>query len=331
MEKQSQHPNPLLDPMIPAIQSSALVTAAATGLFEALAEGPLDPTTLARRLACDPVGIQRLARLLTALGYLEQTQGRYALSDICRATYVAGGQMALTDWVRFCEVQLKALGHLTAAIQKGRRMDLFDLMPAEAERLIHQRAMAQTALPAADWVAAQVPVPAGAHRMLDVGGSHGVYSAAICRRHPPLVAEVLELPATMATATQVAREHGCDRYVTHRPGDILTTPLEGSYALIFLGNLVHHLTAQNLTRVLEKIAAHTAPGGSLAIWDMAVGDAPADTVAASFGLFFYLTSGAGCHGEAALRAALEAAGFGDVAVKRPPQGTTHMLVTATKR
>lgn len=330
MEKKDRQPNPLLDPMIPAIHSSALVTAAATGLFEALSQGPLDPIALARELACDPVGIRRLADLLTAMGYLEQTESSYALTKISRATYVGGGQMPLTDWVRFCEVQLKALGHLTAAVQKGRRLDLFDLMPGEDDRLTHQRAMAQTALPAADWVAAQVTVPRGAERMLDVGGSHGAYSAAICRRHPPLAAEVLELPATLATASRVAREHGCHRFVTHRPGDITTTALEGAYDLFFLGNLVHHLTEDKLSQTLQKIATHTAPGGGIAIWDMAVGDTPADPVAASFALFFYLTSGAGCHSEAALRTALATAGFDAVEVKRPPQGTTHMLVTATR-
>lgn len=346
MEKKDRQPNPLLDPMVPAIQSNALVTAAAIGLFEALAQGPLEPTALAQKLACHPVGIQRLAVLLTAMGYLERTDRGYSLSEVSGATYVADGQMPLTDWVRFCAVQLEALGHLTAAVQKGRRTDLFDLMPGEAERLTHQRAMAQTALPVADWVAARVPVPQGAERMLDVGGSHGVYSAAICRRHPPLAAEVLELPATLASAAQVAREHGCHRFVTHRPGDILSATLAGAYDLCFLGNLVHHLTEHQLSQTLKKIAAHTVPGGSIAIWDMAVGEAPADTaaadtaatdaaasdaVAASFALFFYLTSGAGCHGAAALRTALTAAGFVDVAVSHPPQGTTHMLVTARKR
>jgi 2-polyprenyl-3-methyl-5-hydroxy-6-metoxy-1,4-benzoquinol methylase len=166
--------------------------------------------------------------------------------------------------------------------------------------------------------------------MLDVGGGHGLYSAAICQQHPPLAAEVLELPATLAAAAQVAQEFGCDRHVTHCAGDIHTTPLEGRYAVVFLGNLVHHLTKAQLMAVLTKIAAHTDPGGTIAIWDLAMTASQESPEAAGFGLFFYLTSGAGCHSAATLKAALAAAGFHEVIVEHPPQGTSHMLVTARR-
>jgi 2-polyprenyl-3-methyl-5-hydroxy-6-metoxy-1,4-benzoquinol methylase len=316
--------------MIPAIQSAALVTAGAVGLFESLADGPQAAADLAERLRCDPRGIQRLAELLVTMGYLEREADRYVLSAVARATYTADGELPLTRWLRFCETQLKALGHLTESVRKGRVVDLFDLMPGPEERLDHQHAMAQTARPAAEWVADEVPVPHGARRLLDVGGGHGIYSAAICRRHPPLAAEVLELSTAMDSAARVGREYGCDRYVTHRSGDIRTAALEVRYDVVFLGNLIHHYTAETLAQVLTKTATYTAPGGTIAIWDLAVGDTAPDPVAASFALFFHLTSGAGCHSAAALGKALAAAGFRDVAVKHPPQGTTHMLVTARK-
>jgi 2-polyprenyl-3-methyl-5-hydroxy-6-metoxy-1,4-benzoquinol methylase len=316
--------------MMPALQSTALVTAGALGLFEALAEGPLPAQDLATRLGCKPAGIQRLADLLAAMDYLERKADRYGLTGISRATYTAEGEMPLFHWLRFCGVQLNALDHLTESVRRGRRVDLFDLMPGPAERLAHQRAMAQTARPVAQWVADQVPVPEDARRLLDVGGGHGIYSAAICHRHPPLRGEVLELPATLEHAAQVAREYGCHRYVTHLSGDIRATTLDGRYAVVFLGNLIHHYTAKTLAKVLAKIAAHTAPGGTIAIWDLAAGETAADPVAAGFALFFYLTSGAGCHSAAVLKDALTAADFFDVEVKHPPQGTTHMLATARK-
>lgn len=330
MQSSAQSPNPLLDPMIPAIQSSALVTAGAVGLFEALAENPQTSADLAGRLRCDPRGILPLAELLETMGYLEREGDRFALGAVARTTYTADGELPLTHWLRFCRIQLQALGHLTASIREGRAVDLFDLMPDSEERLVHQRAMAQTARPVAEWVADQVPVPDNGRFLLDLGGGHGIYSAAICRRHPPLAAEVLELPTALNSAVRVAREYGCHRYVTHRSGDIRTTALDKDYAVVFLGNLIHHYPVGILAQVLAKIAAHTAPGGTIAIWDLAAGDTAADAVTACFALFFHLTSGAGCHSAAALGEALTAVGFLDVTVKHPPHGTTHMLVTARK-
>ncbi|MDJ0781364.1 MAG: class I SAM-dependent methyltransferase [Desulfosarcinaceae bacterium] len=329
--KSTEHtPNPLLDPMLPALQSTALVTAAAIGLFAALADGPLTATGLAARLRCDPTGILRLTEFLAAAGYLVRQGDRFGLNAITRATCTTDGEMPLTHWLRFCGIQLAALGQLTESIQDGRAVDLFDLMSGPEARLTHQRAMAQTARPAAEWVADQVPVPKDARRLLDVGGAHGIYSAAICRRHPPLAAEVLELPDSLASATRVAHEFGCSAHVTHRPGDIRTTTLEGRYAVVFLGNLIHHFPPEILAEVLAKLVTHLDPGGTIAIWDLAMAEGTADPVAAGFALFFYLTSGAGCHPSSALTAALEAAGFAEIAVARPPQGTTHMLVTARR-
>ena len=44
----------------------------------------------------------------------------------------------------------------------------------------------------------RMPVPDGARDMLDIGGSHGYLSVAVCRRHPELRATVLDLPCCRA-------------------------------------------------------------------------------------------------------------------------------------
>jgi hypothetical protein len=46
----------------------------------------------------------------------------------------------------------------------------------------------------------RMPVPDGAQKMLDIGGSHGYYSVALCRRHEGLRAVVLDLPEAVKQA-----------------------------------------------------------------------------------------------------------------------------------
>jgi hypothetical protein len=240
---------------------------------------------------------------------------------------VEGG---LTNWVAFCKVQLQAVSQLESALVDDRPVDLFGLMGSEAELLTHQRAMAETARPAADWIAANVPVKPGAAAMLDIGGSHGLYSAAVCRLHPPLKAEILELPAVIEMSRAVSREYATDQFVRHLEGDIATTTLSRQYDVVFLGNIIHHLPEADALVALKKIAAHTVPGSTIAIWDVAETDDQPDEAAACFSLFFYLTSGAKCYSEAEITAMLESSGFGDIQAKRPPRNSTHVLFTARK-
>ena len=57
-------------------------------------------------------------------------------------------------------------------------------------------------------VGRRTPVKSGARDMLDIGGSHGYYSVAICRRHPGLRAVILDLPEAIKHAAQSTGEGG---------------------------------------------------------------------------------------------------------------------------
>jgi tRNA A22 N-methylase len=46
-------------------------------------------------------------------------------------------------------------------------------------------------------------VPRGARDLLDIGGSHGYYSVALCRRHPTLRAVILDLPQAVVHAETI--------------------------------------------------------------------------------------------------------------------------------
>ena len=312
MKNSSVQPNPLTDPIIPAIRSAALVVAVSTGLFATIAERRMGVTQLAKALGLRPQGLRRLAEVLVVGGYLSRVDDEYELSEVSRMAFLKGGSFELTNWVKFCRVQLRAVGCLETALMEGRPIDLFGLMTSETELLTHQRAMAETAKPAADWLASNVPVPPGARNMLDVGGSHGVYSAAICRRNPPLQSQVLELPSVLEMARAVSEEYTTDRYVSHIEGDITTTTLAKTYNVVFLGNILHHLPDESPTGVLTKIAANMVPGGTIAIWDLAETDEEPDETAACFSLFFHLTSGAKCYSESEITRLLQTTGFSDI-------------------
>jgi hypothetical protein len=192
--------------------------------------------------------------------------------------------------------------------------------------------------------------------MLDVGGSHGLYAAALCRLHPPMTAEILEPPRTLAAARSVAEEEGTTDVVRHRDGDIRRLPADRRYDVVFLGNVVHHFSEKENRGFLREMFERLEPGGTVAVWDLrearegaldaadtpeatggqgasggpaAVTD-PAAAVKAAFSLLFYLTSGAQCYGRADLQGWMTDAGFTGFEIHVPGAGSPHALYTARR-
>lgn len=325
-----EQPNPLLDPFLPALSAWAIVAAASAGLFDALGEESRTPLEIANTLNLDPAGVDRLMPVLAHLGYVEFDDGRFRLSEASRQYLTTASPNPLSNWVRFCNTQLLAMSRLQSTLSTGHPTDLYDLMRSPEELRVHQLAMAETAMPVAQWVAEHIPVAPDGAVILDIGGSHGLYSAAVCRRNAPLRAEVMELPAILDTARSVAAELGTNDVVTHFEGDIRTSDLKNGYSAVFAANLVHHLTLEELTATLEKIWNCLTPGGTIAVWDITEDSESGGLAPRLFSLFFFLTSAARCHSQLQIQNALQNARFSRIQTIRPDTPSLHTLIVARK-
>ena len=132
--------------------------------------------------------------------------------------------------------------------------------------------------------------------MLDIGGSHGYFSVALCRRHPGLRAVVLDLPQAVEKAAPILAREGMGDRVVHRAGDALTEDFgTDAYDLILIWSLVHHFDESTNRRLVRRTARALRPGGVLAIGEAIRAKTPAkaNQLTAFFDLYFSLTSEAG--------------------------------------
>ena len=94
-------------------------------------------------------------------------------------------------------------------VRTGQSLDVHcALAPAEWE--LYQRGMRSLAGLLAAEVALRMPLPKHPTRMLDVGGSHGYYSVALCRKHPGLRSVVLDLPEAIEHAAPILAREGME-------------------------------------------------------------------------------------------------------------------------
>lgn len=159
--------------------------------------------------------------------------------------------------------------HCEEYVRTGRPLQVHQTMTDE-ERGVYQRGMRSGIEVPAEWVARKLPLPRGARAMLDVGGNHGYFSVALCRRHPQLTATILDLPEAVRHAAPLLASEGMGDRVQHRVGDVLTEDLgTDAYDLVFMSAVVHHFDDTTNRQLMQRIARALRPGGVVAIWEPA--------------------------------------------------------------
>jgi len=321
-------PVPILDLLFGPLKARIIMAGVRLGVFEALRDQSRTAADLADALSLDRVAIELLLRALTHVQYLEERKARYGLSPLARCAMVTGAPAELTGYARWNETQWRLLEQLEALARTGRGVDFHETLKDRQAWGHYQRAMLEVARFDAATLARLTPIPAGATRLIDLAGGHGLLGAAICRRRPPMRSTVIDLPQALEHSRVLAREAGHSDLVDYREGDLLNDPLEESDAAL-LANILHHFRPTQVTALLGRVRSVLRPGGTVAIWEL---EAPRSGSRVDHGdlvaLFFRLTSTSGAYHGTQYANWLAAAGFSAVRVLRPRNSPGRVLVLA---
>ena len=321
----------IFDPFIPALISRSLITAVEIGLFESITAEPLTIDQISQKLSINETVLEMLVRVLISSGYINKEKDKYGLSDLSRLTLIENSPVSFANWVKLQGIQLQAVNKMGQVLLTGKNQGFHDEFGDARNWEIYQKAMLETARPAADWVASQVPISSNPELMLDIGGSHGLYSAAICRANPPLRAEILELPEALESAQNIAKNLGLCDLLSYREGNVLEIDFgHDMYDAVFLGNIIHHFSEEQNQMIFDKIKNALKNNGTIAIWDFRKpeADAAPDIIADCFALFFQITSASQCFSNSEILSWLNAAKFAEIEIHPAP---THNLITARKK
>lgn len=323
----------LLDAALPIFSFWAIVAASELCVFKELQEGPHSVQDLARRMGADPRGMGVLLQTLEGLSYVEKNNGTYALTDAARKTLPID---LLDTMAPFLRDQMLASADATKAVRQAPEGGVvgWERVKSGPVGRGYQAAMRWLASGTVDEVVDRVELPDGARRMLDVGGSHGLYTLEFCRKYPQLEGTVLDWPIGLEAAEKTRRENpDVAERIDLVERDFEEEELPTGYDFALLGNIVHGIDEQGNRELFAKLAQATTGKGTVAIVDQLSDVSGSDftrAVASLIGFNLFLFSGGRAYPLEKLKGWLVEAGFAHVSHDTLRRSPGFSLVVAHK-
>ncbi|MFD1951529.1 methyltransferase [Sphingomonas arantia] len=314
---------PMMDAYISMMRASALIAAGRTGLFEALANGPLTIERLAEAVGADEAGLARLADFLVLTGHVDRQDDRFANAPRTMRWFTSWGSVDYRSGLVWTGDAWPIMDDLGEAVRNGLPSQLlWDRMEERPELGRNfARYMATFARHLAPDLLELAPLSDGPLRLLDLGGSHGLHAMAFCDRHPGVRAVIVDLESALhETAKRIGHRSLADR-IELRQGDIRSCDWGQDYDIVLYLSVAHNMSREDNRAVFAHLAKTMRPGGSLIIHDYPVETTPALFLAA-FRLTLLVETGTDTLGYGELAGMLSDAGFSQL--------SSHTLVPADK-
>jgi SAM-dependent methyltransferase len=288
-------PVPVLETMFPLLSAQTVMVGCRLGVFEALAERGRNREEIASALGIHASAAHGLLDALVSLGYLHHTRGRYTLARKARRWLLADSPDSMRENILYRFVEWELLAGYEDYVRTGKGLAIHERSdPGEWGR--YQRGMRAIAGPAAAEVARRLRLPSGASAMLDLGGSHGLFSVRLCQRHPRLRSTILDLPDAVRHAAPILAREEMGERVVHREGDARTDDLgQAVYDVVLASSLMHHFDDTTNRVLTRRVARALRPGGVFAVLEVPRPRAPgaAGQAGALLDLLFGFLSGSG--------------------------------------
>jgi 2-polyprenyl-3-methyl-5-hydroxy-6-metoxy-1,4-benzoquinol methylase len=304
-------PLPLVDTQVAFNAARAIMAAAETGIFEALGKDKKTVLEVSGICNTNPAATKHLLDCLVGMEYINWNNELYSLKPKYYKWLLQEYPSNLIGKLRFQLIEWNWMAHLETYIRTGEPLH-FHAQLQPAEWALYQQGMRDLSVNTAAELAKKIRLPAQAVNMLDIGGSHGLYSAALCKKHPGLTSTILELPGAIEPASAIAGKDDVADRINYKAGNALTDDLgEQEYDLVMINNVVHHFTAEENLQLAKKVAHALKPGGIYAIGEFIRLQKPGDggVVAATSNLYFAFTSASGTWSLQEIRSWQQAAGL----------------------
>ncbi len=253
------------------IFARALTVGLRRGLFESVARRPLTVQELSGETGLSREGVKLLADACVAGGYLEYRKGKYSAGAEAKKWLVKSSETYLGDLIFYFDSLNRRLGGLEYSLEHGKPREPYYASFTDGDWGTYVRGMANLAHLLLPDVIKKIRLPSSGGRILDLGGSHALYSLECCRRFQGCTAVVMDFAPALRWAASM-HEGGLGDGVSLFAQDFLTSPLPAGQDAVFLFNILHGLDEETNRSLIERASATLRHRGSLYILDQMTGN-----------------------------------------------------------
>lgn len=293
--KMNLAPTPLVDTQIAFNAARAIMAGAELGIYEAIGKSSKTANEVAAACNTNAHATKQLLNCLVGIGYLNWTDEKYSLKKKYHKWLLKESEANLIGKLRFQLVEWNWMAMLEDYVRTGKTLQLHSSVN-EKEWNLYQEGMRDLSVNAAKELAGKIPLSKDATSMLDIGGSHGLYSIELCKKYPALKSTILELPGAIESASAIAKRYDTTGRVSYKAGNALEDDLgTEQYDLVMINNVVHHFTPEQNNALAKKVARALKPGGIFIIGEFIRAEKPGEggVVGATSGLYFSVISASG--------------------------------------
>ena len=308
------------------------------GLFDILGEGPLGVADIAPRMGLSENATLTLLRAGRALMLAEEAgPDRWMLGEQGAVFAANAGVQAM---VRHHRLLYADLADPLALLRADRREPtalsrfwtyagaLHGAGERGAQTAEYSQLMAASQHFVADEVLAAVSFR-GVRRLLDIGGGHGAFLAAIGRAWPQLELGLFDLPEVVETGGRLLGEAVGAARVSAHPGNFFKDPIPQGYDMVSLIRILHDHDDAPAQALLANIRASLAPGARLLIAEPMARIPGAEPMGeAFFGLYLWAMGSGRARSPAEIIAMLKRAGFARARLVATAQPVNASVVIA---
>ena len=269
--------------------TQAIHVAATLGIADLLGDGPLSSDELAARASAHPRSLHRVLRALASVGVLhEGDDGRFALTEIGEGLRSDAAE-PLGGWAAYVggPAHFSAWGALLHAVRTGENAfqsvhgaNVWEYRAEHPEDgAVFDRAMTDVSrranrelLEAYDFGRFE--------RVVDVGGGHGAFLAAVLAAHPATRGVLFDQPHVVADAAPVLEAAGVSERCEVIAGSFFDTVPPGADAYL-LKAIVHDWEDDDAVRILRNVRSAATDGATVLVVERELG-APNENPDAKF-------------------------------------------------
>ena len=207
-------------------------------IFSILSDRELTVEEIASKCEAIPSCLKTLLDACIGLGILEFENDKYKNSHFSLVYFVEGQRFYVGDFLKLVNDESLKWIQLPDIIRGNKKINQDQpYIRSDYKTFIH--AMDNIGnLGEAEALKDMLDL-SGYKRMIDVGGGSGLYSIALCQKHPELHATILDVKDTLAVTKEIIANRQEKKRIDLLEGDFLKDPLEENVEVILLSDVIY--------------------------------------------------------------------------------------------